>query len=220
MPALGYVLWNTILSTRIQGKRLFECVFTTKNVEFGCSPYENRYLLDVPTLTWHSTDAPAYSPSRRKILWNKTVCTSCFGGPREVVCGLGWSTMIRGTEDSICNDGACASSVLREGWERSCAFVVLQLAHHSLFSALGELLWFRHDFSSCPVSLPVFVSISGMYLPARSWQMSQAMLMSQLWSAADGGLVSYCWGRCGAICAARLGSTQRENFSWTPAFTL
>lgn len=50
--------------------------------------------------------------------------------------------------------------------------------------------------------------------------MSQAMLMSQLWSAADGGLVSYCWGRCGAICAERLGLTQRGSFSWTPAFTL
>lgn len=50
--------------------------------------------------------------------------------------------------------------------------------------------------------------------------MSQAMLMSQLRSAADGRVVSYCWGRCGAICAVRLGLTQREGFSWTLALTL
>lgn len=50
--------------------------------------------------------------------------------------------------------------------------------------------------------------------------MSQATLMSQLWSAADGRVVSYRWGRCRAICAVRLGLTQRESFSWTPAFTL
>lgn len=70
------------------------------------------------------------------------------------------------------------------------------------------------------VSFPVFVSVDSVYPPAKSWQMSQAMLMSQLWSVADGRVVSYCWGRCGAICAVRLGLTQRESFSWTSAFTL
>lgn len=33
-------------------------------------------------------------------------------------------------------------------------------------------------------------------------------------------VVSYCWGRCGAICVVRLGLTQGESFSWTSAFTL
>lgn len=50
--------------------------------------------------------------------------------------------------------------------------------------------------------------------------MNQAVLMSQLWSAADGRVVSQCWGRCGAICAMRIGLIQRESFNWTPAFTL
>lgn len=47
--------------------------------------------------------------------------------------------------------------------------------------------------------------------------MSQAMLVSQPWSAADGGVVSYCWGRCRAICVVRLGLTQRVSVGPLPS---
>lgn len=46
---------------------------------------------------------------------NKLACTGCFGGPKEVVVGLGRSIVIRGSGDSVCHDGACVAPLWGKG---------------------------------------------------------------------------------------------------------